>query len=73
MKKIILTTIVILSPYQNINYDTPTVYIIDEDNQHLEIVETLSDGYNERSQNSDTPIAIPYFLQRILNPYIDYP
>lgn len=76
MKKLLLT-IVIINPYQSIDYDEPNLYIISEkETQKLEIVETLSDGYKEKPrkeqrQNTDT-YNVPYFLQRLYN-YRDFP
>ena len=71
MKLLLLTlfTIVILDPYQGLDYDEPNLYFIDEEIQKLEIVETLGDGY---SQKSDTPIQIPYFLRRVRELYRTY-
>lgn len=65
MKKVILYLIVILNPYQDIDYDEPNAYYFDgtEDDS----ITTYGPEPDEHEEKSQAEPIIPYYLQRLIN------
>lgn len=59
---LILFTLTVLTPYEGIDYEEPTLYEYENEDQALDIVETLGDGYT----TSPTINPLPYYLRRVL-------
>lgn len=73
----ILYLVVILNPYNSIDYDEPTLYLIDEVYQSAEIVEILGDGYGDQGEIRKAPesqgiVPSPYYLHALMGQYFPY-
>jgi hypothetical protein len=72
MKWLIILTVVILNPYQGLNYNEPNLYIISQE-RDFEIVESVSEGYFEPdpTYEPDYSTDLTDVLRLLTNGYFD--
>lgn len=72
MKWPIVLTIVILNPYDGLDYNEPNLYIIDQE-RNFKITETLSEGYHEPEPfyGPEYTVDLPDVLRLLTNGYFD--